>query len=95
MSLVRRFVILALCLSAVSLILGTWVSEKIENTARAREAGSAANYISLFISPHVQNLDRDEALSPDQIEALDQVMQSAASIGTRHCTQTRSRRPTR
>ncbi len=79
MSLVRRFVILALCLSAVSaLILGTWVSEKIESTARAREAGSAASYISLFISPHVQNLDRDEALSPDQIEALDQVMQSAA-----------------
>ncbi len=78
LSLARRFVILALCLSAVStLILGTWVSEKIEQTARAREAGSAAIYMGHFISPHVQHLAADGVLSQTQIAALDRVMQSA------------------
>lgn len=81
MSLARRFVILALCLSAVStLVLGTWVSEKIEQTARAREAGSAANYMGHFISPQVQNLDTHATLSPGQIETLDHVMKSAAGL---------------
>tara|TARA_R110002020_G_scaffold364263_4_gene576645 strand:- start:32158 stop:33498 length:1341 start_codon:yes stop_codon:yes gene_type:complete len=79
LSLTRRFLILALFLSAVStLILGSWVSEKIEQTARAREAGSAGTYVGHFISPLVQSLDVEKSLSASQIDALDRVMGSPA-----------------
>jgi signal transduction histidine kinase len=78
-SLARRFVILAFCLSVAStLVLGFWISDRISQTARAREAGSAAIYMGHFVSPLIQGLDQTGSLSTDQFAKLDDVVASAA-----------------
>ncbi|MCY0097074.1 sensor histidine kinase [Hoeflea ulvae] len=78
-SLARRFIIMALCLSAVGTVfLGTWVSEKIEQTARARDAASAGIYVAHLVSPLVQSLQNHDSLSESRIEALDRIVQTPA-----------------
>ncbi|MEO4001450.1 ATP-binding protein [Mesorhizobium sp. CAU 1732] len=79
LTLAKKFAILALALSFVStLTLGNWVSTKIEQTAVAREAGAAANYIGHFVSPAVQEIGTRGRLSPARLDELDVILNSAA-----------------
>ncbi len=79
LNLARRFALLALFVALVStLILGSWVAEKIEQTARGRQSALAAIYIGHFISPIVQQLENRQQLSREEIASLDAIMASSA-----------------
>jgi signal transduction histidine kinase len=79
LTLAKKFAILALALSFVStLTLGNWVSTKIEQTAVAREAGAAANYIGHFVSPAIQEIGTRGRLTPARLDELDLILNSAA-----------------
>lgn len=79
MTLARRFAVLALTLSVIgTVVLGAWVSNKLEQSARAREAGSAAIYIGHFVSPLLQELASGDHLSQKYLDDLDTVLGSAA-----------------
>lgn len=66
LNLARRFAFLALVLSvAGTTVLGGWVSSKIEQSAMARQANSAALYMGHFVAPLLQELAFREQLPRD------------------------------
>lgn len=71
--------VMAVALSILcTLSLGAYVSTKIEQSAVAQEAASAALYMGHFVSPLVQELATNDQLSEPTIHALNAVMRSAA-----------------
>jgi signal transduction histidine kinase len=61
-----------------TLSLGAYVSTKIQQSAVAQEAASAALYMGHFVSPLIQELATNDHLSERSIKALNAVLQTAA-----------------
>jgi len=79
LDLARRFAVLALFLAvAGTVVLGAWVSKKIEQSAMARQANSAALYMGHFVAPLLQELATQDRLSPERFAQLGEVLQTAS-----------------
>lgn len=73
--LARQFVLVAAAALVVAMIvLGTWVSKKIETGVTEVAGASAALYINTFLSPHLQELANGDSLSDVGIEALNEAL---------------------
>lgn len=55
------------------LVVGSWVSGRIEETVVRNSANATAQYMESFLSPLSQDLDRSDTLSPGALRALDEV----------------------
>ena len=54
--------------------IGNWVAEEIEEGVISNSAVAATLYMDAFIGPLVQELGRSNALTPEHIQRLDQIM---------------------
>lgn len=71
-----QFVIAAaLILGLTMFFVGELVSERIERAAVQSAAEAGANYMEAFLEPYVQELSRDNGLSPSSIESLDSLLE--------------------
>ncbi|MBJ6124353.1 hypothetical protein [Microvirga splendida] len=73
--LARQFTLVAAAaLIAAMIVLGTWVSKKIETGVSEIAGASAALYINTFLTPHLQDLAHGDTLSEASIHALNETM---------------------
>lgn len=73
--LVRQFALVAAAALLVAMIvLGAWVSKKIETGVAEVAGASSALYINTFLSPHLQELARGDSLSETSVKALNEAM---------------------
>jgi signal transduction histidine kinase len=73
--LARQFVLVAAAALVVAMVvLGTWVSRKIETGVSEVAGASAALYINTFLTPHLQELAQGDTLSDDSIQALNEAL---------------------
>jgi signal transduction histidine kinase len=78
-NLARQFALIAAAALLVAmLVMGKWVSKKIETSVAVFAGASAALYINTFISPHLQELAFKDALSATSIEALNKAIEKPA-----------------
>lgn len=78
-SLARQFLLASLViLLAGMLVIGGWVSYQIENRVLDRTAAITALYVDSFVSPRIQELADNEALSPEVMEGLDLLISGTA-----------------
>lgn len=66
----------ALILGLTMLFVGKLVSARIERAAVQSAAEAGAHYMEAFLEPYVQEMSRDNGLSPASIKALDRLMES-------------------
>ncbi|WP_457093639.1 sensor histidine kinase [Microvirga sp. P5_D2] len=79
---VRQFALVAAAALLVAMIiLGTWVSKKIETGVAEVAGASAALYINTFLSPHLQELAQGDSLSENSVKALNEAMVQPAVRG--------------
>ena len=73
--LARQFALVAAAALLVAMmVLGTWVSRKIETSVSEVAGASAALYINTFLTPHLQELAHGDTLSEASIHALNEAM---------------------
>ncbi len=73
--LTRQFALVAAAVLLVAMIvLGTWVSKKIETSVSEVAGASAALYINTFLTPHLQELAHGDILSEASIQALNEAL---------------------
>ena len=73
--LARQFALVAAAALIVAMmVLGTWVSRKIETGVSEVAGASAALYINTFLTPHLQDLAHGDTLSEASIHALNEAM---------------------
>ena len=73
--LARQFALVAAAALVVAMIvLGTWVSRRIETSVAELAGASAALYINTFLTPHLQELAHGDALSEASIQALNEAL---------------------
>jgi signal transduction histidine kinase len=73
--LVRQFALVAAAALLVAMIiLGAWVSKKIETGVAEVAGASSALYINTFLSPHLQELAESDSLSETSVKALNEAM---------------------
>lgn len=81
LSLVSQFTIAAAAVMLAGMVLlGTWVSSRIEQAVVQNAALSTAFYMDNFLEPHLQDLAAGDMLKPSSIEALDRI-RSDAQLG--------------
>lgn len=74
-----QFVIAAtLILGLTMFFVGELVSERIERAAVQSAAEAGAHYMEAFLEPYVQELSRDNGLSPSSIESLDSLLEGSS-----------------
>jgi signal transduction histidine kinase len=66
----------ALILGLTMLFVGKLVSARIERAAVQSAAEAGAHYMEAFLEPYVQEMSRDNGLSPSSIKSLDRLMES-------------------
>ena len=72
LALTRQFVLMAiLIMVATMVVLGTWVSSRIEEGALRHAAAASAGYMKEFVQPLVQDLATSDNLKPASAKALD------------------------
>ncbi|WP_350601006.1 histidine kinase [Pseudomonas sp. 65/3-MNA-CIBAN-0223] len=72
-----QFVIAAaLILGLTMFFVGKLVSARIERAAVQSAAEAGAHYMEAFLEPYVQEMSRDNGLSPTSVESLDRLMDS-------------------
>jgi signal transduction histidine kinase len=72
-----QFVIAAtLILGLTMFFVGKLVSARIERAAVQSAAEAGAHYMEAFLEPYVQEMSRDNGLSPSSIKSLDRLMES-------------------
>lgn len=72
-----QFVIAAaLILGLTMFFVGKLVSARIERAAVQSAAEAGAHYMEAFLEPYVQEMGRDNGLSPSSIQSLDRLMES-------------------
>lgn len=72
-----QFVIAAaLILGLTMFFVGKLVSARIERAAVQSAAEAGAHYMEAFLEPYVQEMSRDNGLSPQSIKSLDRLMES-------------------
>jgi len=72
-----QFVIAAaLILGLTMFFVGKLVSARIERAAVQSAAEAGAHYMEAFLEPYVQEMSRDNGLSPTSIKSLDRLMES-------------------
>ncbi len=68
MSLSRQFVITATLIMGIAmLVLGSWVSQRMQEGATRSAAESGAVFLQSFLQPHIQDLD-DPSLTQDSLK---------------------------
>ena len=73
--LTKQFALVAAAALLVAMIvLGTWVSKKIETGVAEVAGASAALYINAFLSPHLQELAQGDTLSEASVKALNEAI---------------------
>jgi signal transduction histidine kinase len=71
----RQFTLVAAAALVVAMmVLGTWVSKKIETGVSEIAGASAALYINTFLTPHLQELADGDTLSEASIQALNEAL---------------------
>ena len=74
LSLVSQFTVAAAAVMLAGMVLlGTWVSSRIEQVVVQNAALSAAFYMDNFLEPQLQDLAAGDTLKPSSIEALDRI----------------------
>ncbi|MCO7613919.1 histidine kinase [Pseudomonas chlororaphis] len=72
-----QFVIAAaLILGLTMFFVGKLVSARIERAAVQSAAEAGAHYMEAFLEPYVQEMSRDNRLSPSSVKSLDRLMES-------------------
>ena len=72
-----QFVIAAaLILGLTMFFVGKLVSARIERAAVQSAAEAGAHYMEAFLEPYVQEMSRDNGLSPSSVKSLDHLMES-------------------
>ncbi|MDI3354956.1 histidine kinase [Pseudomonas sp. UYIF39] len=72
-----QFVIAAaLILGLTMFFVGKLVSARIERAAVQSAAEAGAHYMEAFLEPYVQEMSRDNGLSPSSVKSLDRLMES-------------------
>ncbi|MFJ2539438.1 sensor histidine kinase [Pseudomonas sp. NPDC087614] len=66
----------ALILGLTMFFVGKLVSERIERAAVQSAAEAGAHYMEAFLEPYVQEMSRDNNLSPASVQSLDRLMES-------------------
>ncbi|KJH77772.1 MULTISPECIES: sensor histidine kinase [unclassified Pseudomonas] len=66
----------ALILGLTMFFVGELVSERIERAAVQSAAEAGAHYMEAFLEPYVQEMSRDNILSPQSVGSLDRLMDS-------------------
>ncbi|MEQ1697155.1 MAG: sensor histidine kinase [Hyphomicrobiaceae bacterium] len=75
LSLAHQFVACAsLVLLPAMLVIGLWVSQRIEDSVTQRAGASAALYMESFVEPLMQELATRESLSPENSAALGRLL---------------------
>ena len=70
-SLVRQFAwVSSMVVIAGMLVIGSWVSGKIETTVIQNAASTTALYMDSIVAPHVQELSENDRLSKQNQTAL-------------------------
>ena len=73
-TLVGQFLVAGACVMSVgAIIIGAWVSQRIENGVVQNSAVSAALYMEGFISPLSQELAAEDGLSEPARAALQEI----------------------
>lgn len=72
----------ALVMLAAMLVIGTWITRRIEDSVVANTASAGALYLESFVSPLSQELAANDRLSEPAVRALDEVF-AATGIGER------------
>jgi len=79
MSLATQYAIASsLVLIMAALAIGSWVTERIEDSVVRNSANATAIYMESFISPISQQLATGEALSPGAQRALEELLANTA-----------------
>ncbi len=75
LSFTKQFVVLSFAILVLGMVtIGIWVSSAVEQAVVNRTAGVTALYVDSFVSPVVQDLSEQGALSPAQRSDLDQLL---------------------
>ncbi|NJM34153.1 MAG: hypothetical protein HC850_04915 [Rhodomicrobium sp.] len=78
LSLVSQFTIVAtIVIGIIMAILGSWVSDRIEESVIRNTASSAALYMDRFVEPYVQDLAKADTLTPQSKAALSDLVKTA------------------
>jgi signal transduction histidine kinase len=78
-NLAYQFILVAFGVLLLGMLaFGTWVSRRIEHGVADMAANSAALYVNSFIAPHLQTLSSRDTLNNDDIQALQQAIESRA-----------------
>jgi len=81
LSLSARFALMAaLILGCSMVVLGSWVSGRIEDGVLRNTAATAALYISSFVEPHLQVLANHDDLPASSTAALDNLVRQADPV---------------
>ena len=67
---------------AAMLVIGAWITERIEDSVVSNTASAGALYLESFVSPVSQELAANDRLSEPAIRALDEVF-AASGLGQR------------
>jgi hypothetical protein len=79
LSLPRQFILAGSVVMFVAMVLvGSWVSKRIEQAAVQNFAIIAANYVESFIAPITQDLAEGDTLSPPAKQAMIEVFSTTA-----------------
>jgi signal transduction histidine kinase len=76
LSLTQRLTLISFVVLTMGvLISGWWVSRQIEAAVIHETAATMALYVNSFISPHLQELGRSRSFTPDNLNALNSLLQ--------------------
>jgi len=76
LTLIQRFMLAGLFILLAGMIgIGAWVERQIVSGVVHRTGATTALYVDSFIAPNLQSLDSSEELSPDQVAALQRLVQ--------------------
>lgn len=71
----RRFMLISFLLTLVGIVvIGTWVAQQIESSVTSRTAVLTALYVDSFVAPHLQTLTTNHQLTPQDIQALENLL---------------------
>ncbi len=72
LTLFQQFALLSLVILVVgAYVIGNYVSGEIKGRVIHRTSAIASLYMDSFVSPHVQELDTEQSIPPDQFDQLD------------------------
>jgi len=74
-SLARQFMAISLFILLISmLVIGTWMGHQIEESVLKRTAVYSSLYVNSYVSHYLQGLSDADELTPEDIEALNQII---------------------